>query len=361
MQEGIVIYLPKGTLTSASDSETEKTTLEESDKTETGTDNKEIAGDPKGKKTILIAWSFDDGPHKNTDGLRENLGFNNTTWFIVRTNMKNSTGGWEENVERYKEIQKSGGEIGIHAQHETIDHIVWFPVNNTNDEYPIKGTEKYTAYDSMTKAMEELKEFKEELNDDEIYPKFVRLPGGLKSQLLYYAKHIGLKTFTEQNNVANAVLNGKKFSSLGLSGENYEKGFDKIVQDFNEMKSELKNMNLLLWGGSSNPNKISGQSWEAESSGNASLNDNITDHHHSGNEQTGRFEKIVGNMEDGETKSFVILAHDTADSHIKEVLEDQAQMEKHASENGVKIEYLNMSNLFKRVTNEDVDKFTPDY
>ncbi|MEO1050805.1 MAG: hypothetical protein AAFX87_09265 [Bacteroidota bacterium] len=327
----------------------------------------EIAGDVKSKKTILIAWSFDDGPVPKTDVLHDRIKLNNVTWFIVKSNMLRKNGGWKENVKRYQEFQKSGGEIGIHAQHEDIDHIVWFPAS--------EGT-KYPTYPSVQQAMKEVRAFKKKLNDDEIYPKFVRLPGGLASQLEYYAIHFGFKG-PDIRLVRNGILNGRSFEEIApkLSKkygqlDSLKLGYATIAKDYQHFKSSLKNMNLLLWGGSSDPNKISAVSWNTESSGDLSLNDTVTGHVSYLNQRekgymkyAAKFEKMADEIKEGETRSLVILAHDTSDIHINEILEDKKRMEEYAAKPDVKvrIEYVTMSTLFNRITNENVETFTPKY
>lgn len=66
-------------------------------------------------------------------------------------------------------------------------------------------------------------------------------------------------------------------------------------------------------------------------------------------------------MKKGEAKSLVILAHDTAEVHLKEALEDKDEIEKYARNNDTKIEYVNLSELFNRITGKNVDKSTPNY
>jgi LysM repeat protein len=331
MKKGDVVFLPKGNL------------------------EKEIVETSKDKKTILISWTFDDGPMPRTDELKKDLKIDHSTFFIVKSNMLTKTGGWAKNVKRYKNWVEQGATIGIHAQHESIDHIVWFPAS--------KGT-KYETYSSIEQAIKELKSFKKDLNKEGLYPKFVRLPGGLASQLEYYTKHFG---FTDQNAIRNAVLQEKEFSTLGLS-KKLETGYKKILTDFNSLKTSLKEMKLFLWKGTVNPDKISPQSWQAASSGDKSMNDDVTKHitfkdkrsaYH--NKIAGKFERMVDDIKEGETRSLVILAHDTTEVHVKEVLADKAKMEEYAKKHGVTIKYLNMNELFNKITGKNVDKATPKY
>ena len=321
----------------------------------------EFAGDLDGRKTVLVAWSFDDGPVEHTDTLASKLGINNVTWFIVKKNML-SVGGWEENLKRYKGFQDAGGEIGLHAQHKTVDHIVWFPAS--------KAT-RYTCYDSIETAMAEMKQFKDELAAAGIHSNMTRMPGGLYSQLLAYAKHLGFGG--KSSKVVRALMKGDSFESLGTTGSAKQKNlFAKIEADYKTLKSSLKEMKLLLWGGSRDPDLIGQTSWEAESSGSLSLHDTITySVTHLAQRQrrysnykgryAGKFEKLADRMKDGERRSWVILAHDTSKANIDAVLQDKSTMEAHARKTGVKIEYVTMSTLFHRLTGETAGTFVPNY
>lgn len=332
---------------------------------------REFGGDLKGKKTILIAWTFDDGPHQLTNKLSLKLGIKNVTWFIVKSNMLKGN-KWHEHIARYRKYQDMGGEVALHAQHKTIDHILWFPAK--------KGAD-YDCYDSIEIAMAELKIFKEELEKDGIKTKFTRLPGGLISQLADYARHYGLvmKTNGKSDNgmkAARAVINGNSFNSLGFTGSSAEiaalkTGFTKIVSDFATFKKSLKAMGVLLWGNTKKPSEIVPQSWEAESSGTLRLEDNITravtlkklrDKRAGGSYRAGKFERLADRVKVGETtRSFIVLSHDTSDAYIEAIVEDKKTMEAYARKKGVKIEYVTMSTLFGRVTGEDAATFEPDY
>ena len=338
MHKGDIVCLPKNTL--------------KNDKTPSK--NKNVGGDPNGKKTVLISWTFDDGPVPVTDDFREDFEVEHTTFFIVKSNMLKQTGGWDANIKQYKAWIKQGATVGIHAQHPTIDHILWFPAS---------GVTSYKNYESIEKAMEDLKTFKKELNKEKIYPRFVRPPGGLASQLESYAKYFKLSDVTS---IRNAIIAGKGFESLSLP-KTQKDNYNKIAKDYTYLKTSLEQLGLFLWKGTVNPNQINPQSWQAASSGTAGMDDDITYHlsvkkerEKTGLKQSGKFEKLVDKMKDGETKSLVILAHDTS-AHTTEALKDKEVMEKYAKDNGVRIEYVNLSELFKKVTGKDADKTTPDY
>ena len=340
LSKGDPIYLPAGVLKGKKDASAPKPTS-----------SREVAGDIDGKKIVLVSWTFDDGPVSATDELREKFKVNHATFFIVKSNMLTKTGGWAPNIKRYKSWIQQGATVAIHAQHKTIDHIRWFP--------SLAGK----SYSSIQEAVKDLKTFQKELNKEGIYPKFVRPPGGLASQLENYASYLG---FSNTNAIRNAIIGGKKFSSLNLPS-NQETKYTKMVEDFAYLKKSLEEMGLFLWSGKVNPNQISPQSWEATSSGTSGMDDTVTKHVSLESERkaqhkksAGKFERLVQSMKEGETKSLLILAHDT-EKHIAEALADKATMEKYAAANGVRIEYVNLSELFKKVTGKDADKSSPDY
>ena len=230
--------------------------------------------------------------------------------------------------------------------------------------------------------MADLKSFKEELEKEGINTKFTRLPGGLISQLQAYAKHFGLRK-NGGRAAAKAVLNGHSFDSLGLNGSPAElqalkTGFNKIVSDFATMKASLKDMGILLWGNPkddkgrsiSEGSEISRLSWNAECSGTLALNDTVTyavslESRRGSNyarKYAGLFEKDIAKiMKDGETRSLLVLSHDTKMAYYKEILRDRDVMEAHAQKKRIKIEYVTMSTLFNRVTGKNALTFKPDY
>ncbi len=348
MSKGAIICLPKGTLAGAQQNGSTTNT------TGTVASSDDFAGNPNGSKLVLVSWTFDDGPVKNTDVLKGKINLDHGTWFIVKSNMLRGD-GWAANVARYLEFQKNGGTVGIHAQHKDIDHILWFPAT--------VGA-KYKAYASIELAMSELRSFKSELNNAGLTPKFVRLPGGLASQLASYAKHFG---FTDTRVVRNGVLDGLPYSSLSnVGGTAWQ--YNKIVKDYTYFKQELESMSLLLWSGTAKPDTIAAESWQATSSGDKSMTDTATSHvtyessrdaYHA--KKAGHFEKLVQGMKAGETRSMVILAHDTSDVHINEVLEDKRVMEAYAARNDTKIQYVNMDELFTKITGKNAKNYTPDY
>lgn len=338
----------------------------------------DIAGDPNGSKTVLVTWTFDDGPVPASKPFEQKLNIDHATWFIVRANM-HKVDGWNANIQHYLRCQQEGGSIGIHAQHLTYDHILWFP-DHTHPN-------KYKAYPSIEAAMNDMDAFYKELTTEKIYPKFVRPPGGLASQLQGYARHLGFVK-DEPRLVRNALIAGKTLASIksinpatkGRGNLSLQVHFTKMQKDLNTMKSRLKGLGLKLWGGTVDPNQLKAQSWNAASAGTLGMTDSVTKEvshaerrkekwveqqlKRKGNKKTrtelikeaqkwfkrytGKFEKLVDAMKAGDEKPFIILAHDTA-PHIDEIFEDKKIMEAYAAKNDTKIVYLNMNELFDRV------------
>jgi peptidoglycan/xylan/chitin deacetylase (PgdA/CDA1 family) len=331
----------------------------------------EFAGDEKGKKTILIAWSFDDGPTDHTKRLMSELGINNVTWFVVKANLLTKTGKWKENMKRYNGVVAAGGEVGIHMQDEKIDQKFWFPA---------KGTAGKDYYATIEEAMADLKTFHGELNKEGLDAKFIRLPGGLTSELQKYATHVG---FTKNlRKVANAIQAGQAFSTLGYPNKTeaekkiFKKlnaGYNKMLADYTTFKKALNDQQLLLWNNTENPNVIKAESWETETSGVIGRHDKLTKavtHLEARKKEFGadyvtatasRFERLAAQTKPGTTRSYIVLAHDTTNDDVDAILEDKKVMEAHAKANGVKIEYVTLSTLFKRTTGKDAATFKPSY
>lgn len=332
----------------------------------------EVGGDEKGKKTILIAWSFDDGPTEHTKTLMSKLGLNNVTWFVVKANLLTKIGKWDQNMKRYKAVVAAGGEVGIHMQDEKIDQKFWFPA---------KGTAGKDYYATIEEAMADLKTFHDELKEESLDVKFIRLPGGLTSELQKYATHVGFKK--DLRKVANAIQAGQSFSTLGYPNKTEAEkkiftelkvGYDKMLADYSTFKKALVDQQLLLWNNTKDPNVIKAESWETETSGVVRRHDKLTkavNQIEARNkywktkdyvaEIAGRFERLAGLTKPGATRSFIVLAHDTTPEDVDAILKDKEAMEAYAKANGVKIEYVTLSTLFKRTTGKDAATFKPNY
>jgi peptidoglycan/xylan/chitin deacetylase (PgdA/CDA1 family) len=359
LSEGARLRLPNGTLsksgaTNASESKGPKS--------------------PKGPKIIRVAWTIDDGPTKYTPDMKKALDISPVTWFIVSSNLGKSKESRKASLGRLLEIQRAGGEIAIHSMHASENHVMWFP-NDTHKSYP-----------SIDTAMADLGQFHKELKDHGVTVKFVRPPGGLVSEMQGYARKLG---FHGDDAIAAGygVIAGDSFDDL-LKGSGKSRRrldvlskkpateqaaarnwYQQLHAGLQVMKTNLSTLDLLLWGGSEDPNKIANQDWGAETSGVKDRNDTTTGKvTHEGKRRAGYrdkdaniFEKIVDSMKDNETRALVVLAHDTTPEDTAAVKEDKQEMERYAAKKGVLIQYHTMSSLFEKVTGEKIDRYDVRY
>ena len=356
---GDQIRFPKGTFTESNE-------VSQGDHENTS-GNREVAGDPDGEKVLMVAWTIDDGPRgtKTKKMMAEGLGgIKAATWYIQYSNMAN---GWDKKVARLKEVQEQGGEIAIHSFLPNHDHHTWFPIRGSHPAYSTPYADA-----SQDRIIADLTSFKGKLNEAGIRAKFVRLPGGLVSELVFYLKSLGVKN--DRFKLARKIIAGEPLHGNPAA--------EKVAQDYNTLKAGLSSLDLALWGGSSNwldldtdPGKISSQSWTAESSGVGARNDNATKRIHPTRQGKNKpkdaiFERIVnGKWEAGVSKGMVILAHDTTDgtgrnkqlNDVEAVKADRLEMEHVAKQNGIRIEYHTMSSLFNAVTGENIDTYDVNY
>jgi len=244
--------------------------------------------------------------------------------------------GLADNLAKLKTIQDNGGEIGIHSfnSDSKMSHAFWFPSSNPD----------HHSYTNIDTAMTALREFYKILTDACLKIKFVRLPGGLISELMKYLDDLGV---SNPNNVAKEIISGKKIEGKAA----------QVVADFEKMKTTLSSLGLHLWGGSSKASEISNLSWEAETSGVESRADTTTLHvspqrarsSKASKDNPGIFERTVDIVTEEKPRSLVILAHDTTSNDIKEVGIDNTKMNEYALSKGVRIEYCTMSQLYEKV------------
>lgn len=323
-------------------------------------------GDTTGGKRLLVAWSIDDGPRGATTEKMKKEGMGNipqATWFIQYHNIQ------KEDWQKLRNIQAAGGEIAIHSFYKDEDHSPWFP--------EVKGSaygESLHVKDNMSTRMAMLKTFKGKLNEEKIYPRFVRVPGGLISELQNYASQLGY--ISEAKEIAGAVIAGKDVSAYGVKAK-------QIAADFAFLKKSLNELNLLLWGSGGlsvnpDPTAIGKQEWTTETSGAVGRSDyttDVVDPYSKTKSQTnlagghGSFEKLISTMKAGDVRGMVILAHDTTtlksgaegQDDVRAVKEDRQYMEKVCAEKAIVLEYHTMSSLFNEVTGKDVAVYKPDY
>ena len=171
-----------------------------------------VGGKVDSKKIIRVAWTFDDGPTPLMPSMIEALGGDvaSTTWFIMYDKLLQGP-GLDENLIMLKNIQDNGGEIGMHSfnQDSAMSHAFWFPSTDSDDH----------SYSSIDDAMAALKTFYQLLTDNGLVIKFVRLPGGLISELTKYLNFLGV---SDAETVARKIIAGEK--PTGVAGQ--------VVTDF---------------------------------------------------------------------------------------------------------------------------------
>ncbi len=395
-------------------------TAGEARKPESSTGVFTVGGDPKGDKIMRVAWTIDDGPSgTNTEKMRgitkENTGvqgLKNVTWYVQRNKLKT-----DNDYKLVKDRQDEGGEIAIHSFSPEEDHSTWFPISAkavtfTSQTDPTKTSKPYgTPYEGKTEGdiIKDLTTFKEDLEKRLFRVRFVRLPGGLISELFAYAKTLELTGEKKDiEPILMSILQGKDYpknafdfgleqkpepdKKAGTKAEQEQKAkaeekrkqeirdgrktaANLIKKDFQILKAGLNALNLIEWSGSDDPNILERQSWQSETSGVAGRNDNTTkvvsearkdpkkkdNNLAEANAGKGVFEKKIAGMKPGEARSLVILAHDSSAEDANAVKADMDEMERVAKAEHIKIEYHTMSSLFQNVTKQDLKTFKVQY
>lgn len=291
-----------------------------------------MAGKIASKKVVRIAWSFDDGPDKFAEAMETKMrpkdeigGRILATWFVMRDKMEAI--GWDKAVALLKRKQDEGHEIAIHSMDPDKDrkgrsHVRWFPRNpSTDPKKPVYW------YESIEAALADLKTFRDDLKKAGINVRFVRLPGGLHTEITNYLEKLGVANASQ---VARDIFDGKPVSVDAKP----------VAEAYATLKRGLADLGLSAWGGGrANEPDIVG--WEAESS---PVGSGLTDN------ARAKFEKVVNlAAADGKPHSLVILAHDTSSTSAEKVGADIVEMEAYAEKKGVRVEYETMARLHEIV------------
>lgn len=298
-----------------------------------------VGGAVNSKKIVRIGWTFDDGPTRLvTEQMQEATRGIPSTWYIMRNQIE--AGDRKGNLAALKKKQDLGQEIAIHSMHRTESHVAWFPGGNP-------------SYGDIRSAMKDLREFNDILSAAGIRVHFVRLPGGVHSELMNYLAELGMDNKELRNRVARDIIAGHPMPPITKSVDEAE----RVKMNFEFMKSELAALGLHEWGGAGRGKpEVGAQGWEAESEPPGT---NLTD------DIIKTFRKTVDvTARDGQWRSLVILAHDTAvkgerlkadapAQRVMKVGQDLKEMENYASDKGVRIEYFRMSDLYRVVRGEE--------
>lgn len=275
-----------------------------------------------GPKVVRLSWTVDDGPTPFTPGMSAALTPRAATWFIM-SNQLGAGSARSTAIAQLVTRQKSGDEIGIHSMHPTSAHSAWFPI-------ALSGVAK--GYTTTAAAMADLTSFTGELRGAGLNVRFGRMPGGELSEVKKYVEDQGGATSSSES-VAQALISGATPPVPAPAA---------VATDVALVMKTLKSLNLHLWGGSATGPEITRTSWEAESSGvPARTNDVVR-----------RFTGVVDKLASGSrTKpgSFIILAHDTTKDDVTQAEANVKAMEKYATDNGVRVEYYKLSDLYEIV------------
>ena len=284
---------------------------------------------PKPKAVFSIAWTMDDGPTPFSDPMRKKLTGIPLTWFVMREMIRQGA-GTKKNLARLAQLVAGGDEVAIHSFHPTdaSGHICFFPA-------PAVRCRK--GFSSMTRAMAELVAFKGELNAAGLTVKFVRPPTGLHDEMVAYLSAAKAKLDPEATFRAIVAAQNARDPLKGLDA-----GAQEVEDDFDLLLATLKANGLHLWGGGdAGKPEVTGNDWEAESSGVPARADTLH----------ATFNTMLNGVKAGKrTKgSLVILAHDTSQADVDHVAADVAEMEKLAVGASVRLEYYTESQLYRVV------------
>jgi hypothetical protein len=339
-------------------------------------------GDTSSKKVVLLAWTFDDGPNEVTAEMEKAAPVAGT-WFVMRNEVGKGPPAANA-LTTLKKKQDAGQEIGIHSMHPTKSHVAWFP--HGGDE----------AYPDVKSAMSDLSDFKDLLTGAGIDVHFARAPYGIETELMNYLAAEGVPEKLRKDS-ADAIVHGTPYSppkpkpakatgdagtpDAGPAGAGRAEGghtdagtadaghadagspadpvaaaVASVRADFEFVKQRLAALKLHEWGGTPGQDPAV-QGWEAESEPEEISQPKAP--HGLTNDVISRFEGTVKQTaKTGALHSLVILTHDTKLSteakktagfrRADKVAQDLKQMEAFAKSQGVRLEYVTMSDLYQR-------------
>ena len=293
-----------------------------------------IAKCPHNTNKIYIALTIDDGPRKSvTRKFREFLNCNEipATWYIVRSNIEEDLG--EEYYETLKEMQSEGHEIAIHEafpaaeKHNTSilsqkmdnpEHINTFPSSNTL--YPV-------FYNNVEDWAAHLVEFKTLLVNKGIKANFLRMPGGIGSQLDSMIIKMGIKNIDRKQ--MTDYLSKNKVERDKIIRTEKDKSNVDIYKKLNAFAKGIEDSGLKLWGGQSIRNdslqksltNIDGESWtskiEIRQEKNSDAYDDLTKKVLDRLPRLGRFDSEGKIIKKTRYPYMVILTHDNSKAEFE--------------------------------------------
>jgi peptidoglycan/xylan/chitin deacetylase (PgdA/CDA1 family) len=295
-------------------------------------------GDEGSKKIVYISWTFDDGPSSVTEDMEKKAPVPGT-WFIMRDRIGAG------DLAKLKTKQDGGQEFGIHGVHPTKNHVEWFP--GPGDGH----------YGDIRTAITDLEAFLADVRKAGIAIRFVRVPGGLESEIQNYLAFLGVEA-ARAGPVAKAIVKGLPIpkdpkASAGAGADAGVKQDDSVA--INKVKADYLFMQQKL--GSLRVQEVD---WEAESEPLEVAADPAKNKKGLTNDVIKRFNKVVdATAKDGGPHSLIILAHDTliasetgkGGKRSQKVAQDMPAMEGYAKAQGVRVEYYTMSDLMAKQAN----------
>lgn len=273
-----------------------------------------------GTNIVRLAWSVDDGPTRFTASMASTLSPRASTWFVMNDRLGSVQKRRTTALAQLLARQNLGDEIAIHSMHPKEGHCAWFPIR-------LRGVPQ--GYATTASAMDDLCSFASELRSAGLRLHFARMPGGELSEVKKYVEALGGAASTSDA-VARALLSGRTPPVEPPIA---------VVKDLALVRSTLDRLGLHLWGGSATGPELTGNTWEAESSGvQARSNDVVR-----------RVKGVVDRLASGariRPASFVILAHDTTAVDVTQAGVNIHEMEAYASGKGVRVEYYQLADLY---------------
>jgi hypothetical protein len=275
--------------------------------------------------------------------MQGSIGARPATWFIM-SNQLGTGDARKEALLRLAERQKAGDEVALHSFHPTASHVCWFPAANSGCA---------AGYATTQDAMAALAAFAAELRNAGLTLHFVRPPTGLHDEVTAYLKTKGM-TDAEADTAFGAML-----AAQGTPGA--PKGLDPravpVKADFDLLLKTLADNGLHLWGGGASAAEVTGNDWEAESSGVKARADTLLgeqaklDPDARRTKSVEKFPAVLAQIAAGKraSASFIVLAHDATAADVKQVANDVKTMEDLATAAKVTLEYHTQSELYAAV------------
>ncbi len=314
------------------------------------------------RQEIHVAWTIDDGPtahgtklnskmsdevvrirKSRGDKVGKSKNLVPATWYIQRDFSRS-----QRKRALLESLQAEGDEIAIHSFHKTKNHCEWFPGGGSGGNISIAYDRKQ-PWLGIADAMRDLTSFTHDLRKWGLHVRFVRMPGGFRSEVRNYLINRSVALSKLGPLVTELVTSISSENPGTLSYPTPPPGRvqrlahkEELRIFYSQIQQTLKKLGLHLWEGSHRGQpeltaSNSGMSWEAESHSNWS---NVK------RKFNQRLKAAQGNP--GGLFSLVILTHEH-NSYHPNVLRDIREMESAAHAAKMTIRYHTMSSLYSLV------------